>query len=338
MTILSVYFVEIGAEGVIPRTAKIWTTATYAQITTPGYLNDAASQYEFETTDWCEITYAYNQSTAVGTNGLFQLSIATNGIITLVPVVSEGNVHLPVVVGNIPEFYNGVGVIADSGIAASNISLNSDNLVNLTNFPAARTNLGLGTAAVKNASDNTKTVVSSVSGTITSGHLAVFADINGTIQDGGAVPTASGNVNSGTINQIAVYAAAGTTVQGANQLLDATSNISIDKNSRQFRANNGTTIAVDYSLVAGTQFQGLQVKEVANGKQGVATLVAGTVTVANTSITANSRIFLTAQDNNTVGALRISARSVGVNFTITSSLNTDTGVVAFEIFEPTSTI
>lgn len=79
---------------------------------------------------------------------------------------------------------------------------------------------------------------------------------------------------------------------------------------------------------------GLAVREGANCKQGVATLVAGTVTVANTSITASSRVQLTAQDNNATGALRVSARVAGTSFTITSSNAGDTGVVAYEIFEP----
>lgn len=80
--------------------------------------------------------------------------------------------------------------------------------------------------------------------------------------------------------------------------------------------------------------QGLRVAEGANCKQGVATLVAGTVTVANTSVTANSRIFLTAQDDSSTGALRVSARTAGTSFTITSSNAGDSGVVAYEIFEP----
>ena len=79
---------------------------------------------------------------------------------------------------------------------------------------------------------------------------------------------------------------------------------------------------------------GLLVAEGANAKQGVATLVAGTVVVANTSVTASSRIFLTAQDNNTTGHLRVSARTAGTSFTILSTVNTDTGVIAYEIFEP----
>lgn len=80
---------------------------------------------------------------------------------------------------------------------------------------------------------------------------------------------------------------------------------------------------------------GFSASEGANGKQGVATLVAGTVTVANTSITANSRIILTPQETGALtGIVRVSARVVGTSFTITSTVNTDTAVVAFEIFEP----
>jgi len=66
----------------------------------------------------------------------------------------------------------------------------------------------------------------------------------------------------------------------------------------------------------------------------VTTLVAGTVTVNNTTVTANSMIFLIAQDNNSTGALRVSARTVGVSFTITSSVSADSGVVAWMMLEP----
>lgn len=80
---------------------------------------------------------------------------------------------------------------------------------------------------------------------------------------------------------------------------------------------------------------GLRVFEGANAKQGVATLVAGAVTVSNTSVTANSRIFLTSQeDGGTPGFLRVSGRTAGTSFTITSGSATDSSVVAYEIFEP----
>lgn len=79
---------------------------------------------------------------------------------------------------------------------------------------------------------------------------------------------------------------------------------------------------------------GFRVKEGSNAKQGVATLHAGTVTVANTSVTDNSRIHATGQDNNVTGTVRISGRTPGVSFTLTSTNAADSGVVAYTIFEP----
>lgn len=80
---------------------------------------------------------------------------------------------------------------------------------------------------------------------------------------------------------------------------------------------------------------GLAVKEGLNGKQGVVTLTAGAATVSTTAVTANSRIFLTSQvDGGTPGFLRVSARTAGTSFTITSSSGTDTSTVAYEIVEP----
>jgi hypothetical protein len=87
-----------------------------------------------------------------------------------------------------------------------------------------------------------------------------------------------------------------------------------------------------------TAGRGFRTKEGANAKQGIATLVAGTVTVADTAVTANSRIFLTGQSAGagaaTWGELVVSARTPATSFVITSSLATDTREVAYEIFEP----
>jgi hypothetical protein len=81
--------------------------------------------------------------------------------------------------------------------------------------------------------------------------------------------------------------------------------------------------------------RGLRVAEGANAKQGTAVLVAGAVTVADTAVTANSRILLTSQlDGGAPGFVRVSARVAGVSFTITSSSGTDTSTIAYEIFEP----
>jgi hypothetical protein len=99
------------------------------------------------------------------------------------------------------------------------------------------------------------------------------------------------------------------------------------------RAGNVDATAADLRVV--TAGKGLKVKEGSNAKQGASTLVAGSVVVSNTSVTANSRILLTSNtDGGTPGWLRVSARTVGTSFTITSSSGTDTSTVAWQIFEP----
>jgi len=67
-------------------------------------------------------------------------------------------------------------------------------------------------------------------------------------------------------------------------------------------------------------------------KTGTATLAAGTVTVADTAITANSVIRLaTRTPGGTQGSPYISALTAGTGFTITSTSNTDTSVIEYEV-------
>jgi hypothetical protein len=95
------------------------------------------------------------------------------------------------------------------------------------------------------------------------------------------------------------------------------------------------TLATDGSLSLATVGGGLLVKEGVNATSGTATLVAGTVLVNTTKVTANSRIQLTAQTTGAgPGALRVSARVAGTSFTITSSSGADTSQVAWFLVEP----
>lgn len=100
--------------------------------------------------------------------------------------------------------------------------------------------------------------------------------------------------------------------------------------------SNGTFTVFGGSLTCGTAGVGLAVKEGANACQGVATLVAGTVTVNTSAVAATSRIQLTVQSLGTVTApkaIAVTARTAGTSFTITSADATDTSVVAWEIFQ-----
>jgi hypothetical protein len=108
--------------------------------------------------------------------------------------------------------------------------------------------------------------------------------------------------------------------------------------ARQFWTINSVEVGQFTSagnFTVNTVGAGLRVKEGSNAKQGTATLVAGHVVVANTSVTAASRIFLTSQvDGGTPGFLRVSSRVAGTSFTVDSSNGADTSTVAYQIFEP----
>lgn len=125
----------------------------------------------------------------------------------------------------------------------------------------------------------------------------------------------------------------GMTAAGLAQILMGPGNAAFDTIIRRLSPTALGILGAD--LAVDTAGSGLQVKEGTNAKQGTAVLVGGTVVVSNTAVTANSRIFLTAQNTGgTPGALRVSARTAGTSFTITSTSATDTSTVAYQIFEP----
>lgn len=88
------------------------------------------------------------------------------------------------------------------------------------------------------------------------------------------------------------------------------------------------------ALNLGSAGGGIAIAEGANARLGVATLAAGSATVANTSITANTRIAVFRQQpGGTLGHLSVT-RTAGTSFTITSSSGSDTSTVAWVLFEP----
>lgn len=98
-----------------------------------------------------------------------------------------------------------------------------------------------------------------------------------------------------------------------------------------------TTLEATDNIMVSTAGKGLQIKGGGSARLGTATMTAGgTVTVNNTTITANTRIFLTHQiPTGTLGFLRVSAKVNGVSFTISSSSATDTSNVAWLLVEET---
>ncbi len=78
---------------------------------------------------------------------------------------------------------------------------------------------------------------------------------------------------------------------------------------------------------------GLYLNEDENSKMGQATLSGGTVIVENTSITANSRIFLTVQSVSGTPGLLSLVKVVDTGFIINSTQASDASTVAYLIIE-----
>lgn len=104
-----------------------------------------------------------------------------------------------------------------------------------------------------------------------------------------------------------------------------------------FTFNNLTT-AVSVDLAFQTDGKSIKVAEGgAATKMGLATLVLGVSVVGTTSVTAQSRIFLSVESLGTVTVptvVAVTARTPGTSFTITSANLTDTSKVAWLLVEP----
>lgn len=132
-------------------------------------------------------------------------------------------------------------------------------------------------------------------------------------------------------------------VSGARVLIQCdSSNGSIDLStggfgSIKYSIDSSGNIIGDSSNAGDIQInrlgKGLKLKEGSNARLGQATLVGGTVTVSNTSVTSSTRIFTTrATTGGTAGHLSYTI-SAGVSFTINSSSGTDTSVINYLLIE-----
>lgn len=75
--------------------------------------------------------------------------------------------------------------------------------------------------------------------------------------------------------------------------------------------------------------------QITSVRHGTGTLTAGSVAVSASWVTANTRIIVTSNtDGGTPGWLRVSGRSAGTSFTVTSSSGTDTSTFAWVAIEP----
>lgn len=214
-------------------------------------------------------------------------------------------------------------------------TISDDSTFHIVGTPTFPGSMSIDNFSVASASSSTSTIgLRNSRGTAAAKTALTTNDVCGRIDFGGYRTSANLSASVANIRVLAAEAwsntATGSTMEFRTATIGGTSTalaLSI--------ANDGSITANRSDILVNTAGKGLRVKEGSNAKQGTATLVAGTVVVSNTSVTANSRILLTSQsDGGVPGFLRISARTAATSFTILSSSNLDTSVVAYQIFEP----
>lgn len=209
--------------------------------------------------------------------------------------------------------YNTLSVnVGDSG----NTALGS-NALNALNGGSFNTVIGSGAATDMTTGGGNTLIGAGITSVQTAQKCIVIGWNNAT-----ASTSASGQINIGC-----TIFGTGCTATGSSA---GTGKVGINNNAPTYELECGTG---DFGIA--TAGKTLRIKEGSNAKQGTAVLVAGSKVVSTTAVTANSRIFLTSQvDGGTPGFLRVSTRTAGTSFTITSSSGTDTSTVGWLITEP----
>lgn len=146
--------------------------------------------------------------------------------------------------------------------------------------------------------------------------------------------TIAGSQGSGTGVGGVVYLATAPAGSSGNTLNAHVNRLEIEA------ANAGNVKVLTGQLTVETVGKGISIKEGTNAKMGITGAFPGTnpntVTVSTTAVTANSRIFLTAQSNpgGHQPDFYISTVTANTSFVITSHDNNFNGTVAWIIFEP----
>lgn len=303
MAILSIIMDLPGEIGMVPRRGKMVTTDSLATITTAGYLNSFTLQGQvIEPTDILDVVYLYNAQTNTGTYDQFVITMS-NGIITMVPDVSAGNVLLPVVSGDFATFNGTLGQIKDSGYLPSNAA---------------------------------KTTVVMATGAVTANHIATYTDTAGTVGQDAATAINAGNIQaglSGTAGTVGSFPSAAT----SGELILA----AVTNSSGNFNTTISNAAAVGQSQVISVPDSGATTANFIISKSGGAQhITAGNLQVdAGSFISGLSaggfngtiQLFPTTTAN---GSLNLTAANAGANFASTISNGTMGQATVYTLPDP----
>jgi hypothetical protein len=290
-----------------------------------------------------------NNCIVIGGNADVSGVAATNEITIGYGSIGQGDNTALIGNASTTDVYFGDGtntILHGDGSALTNLPSGATTLNDLDDCIASYpdNNVGVGQGALESLTtgyDNTATGVNALAVNSTGyGSVAVgsgaLANSNGQYNVGVGTQ-AFANVTSGAINT-GVGQNVGTTLATGNYntLIGDSADVGSASLSNAIAIGQGAVVNATNTWIVGTLGKKQAIQEGGNAAMGVSTLIAGTVTVSNNIVTANSRIFITSQDDNggTPGFIRVASRSAGSDFTITSSSGSDTSIVAWELKEP----
>jgi hypothetical protein len=250
------------------------------------------------------------------------------------------------------------GVITILPTTAANGSFKLTATNNASNFASTLTNAAVGQATVYTLADpgqSTANIILSAGNQTIAGNKTLTGTTQANTLNVGASGTAgtltiypataangtlviSGTNNASNFASILTNSAVG---QATTYTLPdpgaATANIILSAGTqtiggaKTFTSNiTGTTS----NFIIGTAGNGLQIKEGSNARMGTATLSTGTVTVSNTSVTANTRIFISRYSINgstALGTLSVGTVAASTSFIIDSRKTADATVETNDI-------
>jgi hypothetical protein len=163
--------------------------------------------------------------------------------------ISVASVIPPFAVDTIAAFADSNGTIKASTHAVGDFLTKANNLSDVASVPISRTNLGLGTAAVKAASSNAQSTVASVVGTTVTNNVLTAADGVGSLKDSGVAISSITPITTMTNGQLIIGS---TGLPPVANTLTAGSNIAITNAAGSITIATTGFISQPWTVVTGT--------------------------------------------------------------------------------------
>lgn len=267
-----------------------------------------------------QIAGTANQISSIASGAIVTLSLPSSVILT---TLTATTIH---------------GTTIDTNVAAAQLSLNATTLSatgSNTNVDLNITTKGSGSVIYSQSKAGTtqKVQITNSDNTAVSSPAGLELAVGGATNTGDPyinfLVSGAGTFTMGIDNSVSDnFVIAASTALGTSNVVSITSAGAMTTTAG-ITATLGDVTTTNGNVVLATAGNGVKIKEGSNARMGSSTLTNGTVTVSNTSVTANTRIFLNRQAVNAstaLGLLSVGTVSASTSFVINALKEADATV------------